>query len=84
MPPPARRACRASLVVHPPRAGRTSRAAGVRWAQVYSEIFATGGKSAFKYEVIVQNRTQLETLMAELRKVPDVTKCSRGKDYTND
>jgi len=47
---------------------------------VYSEIFSTGGKSAFKYEVIVQNRTQLETLMERLREVPDVTKCVRGKD----
>ena len=48
---------------------------------VYSEIFASGGNSAFKFEVMVQNRTQLEALMHDLRQVPDVSKVVRGKDY---
>ena len=48
---------------------------------VHSDIFAEGGESAFKYDVIVQNRSQLESLMTELRSVPDVSRVIRGKDY---
>jgi|EP00900_Chrysochromulina_parva_P012872 GTP pyrophosphokinase len=48
---------------------------------VNSEIFNAGGKSAFKYSVMVQNRTQLENLMEAVRRVPDVTEVVRGRDY---
>lgn len=48
---------------------------------VHSEIFTPGGESAFKYAVMVQNRTQMENLMEAVRRVPDVTKVVRGKDF---
>ena len=41
---------------------------------VHSEIFEAGGKSVFKYEVVVKDRSQLEKLLEELRSVPDVTR----------
>ena len=48
---------------------------------VNSEIFTPRGRSAFKYSVMVQNRTQLEKLMEAVRRVPDVTEVVRGRDY---
>ena len=46
---------------------------------VHSEIYTPGGESAFKYSVMVQNRTQLEALMRAVAKVPDVTRVMRGR-----
>ena len=80
----------AAVAAHPParvRAGMLVDVATVVTAHatnivnVHSNIFAAGGRSVFKYEVMVQDRTQLETLMEALRQVSDVTSVKRGKDY---
>ena len=47
---------------------------------VHTEI-TPGGTGAFKYEVTVQSRAQLEELMEAVRAVPDVIRVIRGKDY---
>jgi len=46
---------------------------------VHSEIFDSGGESVFRYAVTVQNRAQLESLIAALERVPDVSRVERGK-----
>ena len=48
---------------------------------VHSDVFEAGGKSAFKYEVMVKDRMQLEALIESVASVPDVTKVMRGKHY---
>ena len=59
-------------------------------ARVHAHIYFTyacpivqtpGGRAAFKYEVMVQDREQLETLLEAVREVPDVSNVIRGKDY---
>ena len=41
---------------------------------VHADIFTPQGDAAFKYEVTVRSRAQLEELMQALASVPDVTK----------
>ena len=49
---------------------------------VHTEIFESGGQSALKYDVIVQDRAQLERVVEAVMQVPDVTRVRRGKDYS--
>ena len=48
---------------------------------VHSEIFEQGGKAAFRYDIIVQDRAQIEAVMAAVRKVPDVSSVERAKEF---
>ena len=48
---------------------------------VHSDVFVTGGKSAFKYEVMVRDSEQLQQLIDAVSSVPDVTKVIRSKHY---
>ena len=51
---------------------------------VQSKIYKRSGRSALKYEVSVQNRPQLEELIAAVAQVTDVTRVVRSRHYPSE